>query len=365
MKTPHRVVSFLRLCLFLILLAGIAFQPQSNAYAAANLTITPLTWNVVGLDSNNVNVGPNNFPVGARVCNTGDATATNVSSTFNWEAVDPTPAKNYIDLRPGSNTSYSGYTLAPSACVDFYYEVQVTRNSNAYGDTRQYYITATADTLTTISTPRPREIFVEFLISQNRNAVTDVKLNGVSIPAGGTMNLMVGNTYTIQLVGSTATQGYEQLESFINFPNTIFQVNSVTSTYSASAGTDSLATTRPYANGCDWVNDPGSPNYRSCLGTGKYGGNITVTYNVTILAGAGTTQTLNTLIYDFSGSSYHYNADFSTGARLASIIGPSSVEITKTFSPKAISPGGTSVLTFKLINPTTETITGVNFPETR
>jgi uncharacterized repeat protein (TIGR01451 family) len=240
----------------------------------------------------------------------------------------------------------------------------VTRDSNAYNDTRRYYITATADTLGTVSTPRPRELFVEYLISQNRNAVTDIQLDGSSTPAGGTMNLMVGNTYNIQLVGKTATQGYEQLESFINFPNTIFQVNSVTSTYSANAGTDPSAVTKLYADGCAWVNDPGSPNYRSCTGTGKYGGNITITYNVTIIGGAGTTQNLNTLIYDFSGSSYHYNADFSTGVRYVSIAGPSSVTITKTFSPKAISPGGTSVLTFKLTNPTTETISGVNFTDT-
>jgi hypothetical protein len=99
----HRFASFLRLCLLLVLLAGIVLQPQFQVYAAAQLTITPITWNVIGLDSNNVNVGPNNFPVGARVCNTGDETANNVSSAFNWEAVDPTPAKNYIQLRPGSN----------------------------------------------------------------------------------------------------------------------------------------------------------------------------------------------------------------------------------------------------------------------
>src|SRR3990172_1970606 len=34
----------------------------SPAYAAASLTITPITWNVIGLDSNNVTVGPENFP---------------------------------------------------------------------------------------------------------------------------------------------------------------------------------------------------------------------------------------------------------------------------------------------------------------
>jgi hypothetical protein len=204
----------------IFILSLIPFQTVS---AAANLTIIPLTWNLIGLDSNNVNVGPNNFPVGARVCNAGDETATNVSSQFHWEAIDPTPAKDYIHIRPGSNTSYAGYELAPGECVDFYYEVEVTRNSNAYNDTRRYYITATADTLGTVGTMRPRELFVEYLISQNRNAVTDIKLNGVSIAAGGTMKLMVGNTYNIQLIGKTATQGYEQLESFINFPTPFFR----------------------------------------------------------------------------------------------------------------------------------------------
>ena len=48
------------------------------------------------------------------------------------------------------------------------------------------------------------------------------------------MTLMVGNTYTIELAGYTATQGYNQLESFINFPNTIFQILSVSTTYSAN-----------------------------------------------------------------------------------------------------------------------------------
>jgi hypothetical protein len=50
-------------------------EPQINASAAAMLTITPLTWNVIGLDSNAASVGPNDFPVGARVCNTGTTAA--------------------------------------------------------------------------------------------------------------------------------------------------------------------------------------------------------------------------------------------------------------------------------------------------
>ena len=50
----------------------------SSAWAAPVLTITPITWNVVGLDSNNVNAGSNMFASGARVCNTGSTAATNV-----------------------------------------------------------------------------------------------------------------------------------------------------------------------------------------------------------------------------------------------------------------------------------------------
>ena len=47
-----------------------------------------------------------------------------------------------------------------------------------------------------------------------------------SVAPGATMTLMVGQEYWIKLVGSTATNGYEQIETFINFPNTIFQSSS-------------------------------------------------------------------------------------------------------------------------------------------
>ena len=74
------------------------------------------------------------------------------------------------------------------------------------------------------------------------------------------MVLTVGETYTIELSGSTATNGYNQLESFINFPNTIFEIQSVTSTYSVGPTLDTL-----YADSCGWENDTTDPNYRSCV----------------------------------------------------------------------------------------------------
>ena len=53
--------------------------PLAASAAPGPLTITPLGWNVIGLDSNDVTVGPNVFPIGARVCNTGSDPVTNVA----------------------------------------------------------------------------------------------------------------------------------------------------------------------------------------------------------------------------------------------------------------------------------------------
>lgn len=355
--------------LIFFLLVTFGLWPSSMAQAAASLTDTALSWNTVGLDSNNVAVGPNNFPVGARICNTGGSAATNVASTFVWDdGLDLYTGNAYINLRSSPSNSLSAITtasLAAGACVDHYYEVTITRDAGAYNHTRAYHINATATGLGTFSTPSPRQLFVEHLISQNRNGISDFKVNGVSVPSGGTSTLMVGNTYTIELDGSTATQGYNQIESFINFPNTIFQVLGVSTSYSAD---NSPYVPNPndklYADSCLWDNDPGSPTYASCVGGDyKAGGTLAVTYTIKVVAGAGTTGTLNSLIYDFSGSSFHYNADYAAAARILSIVSASVATIQKSFAPKAISPGGTSVLSFRLTNPTTLTFTGVKFDD--
>jgi len=312
MKTYLGIVA--RILLVGIVVTGLLFNPQHSVFAAPILSVNPITWNVVGLDSNNVNDGPSNFPVGVRVCNTGDTPATNVTATFVWDSVN-----TFINLRSGSLNPIVLASIPNGACSDFYFEVVITRTAAAYDTTRQYHINVTADTLGTISTPTPREIYVEHLVSQNRNSVLDVQLDGVSVSAGGTMNLVVGNTYTIKLISDTATNGYEQLETFINFPNTIFQILNVTTTYTADAGTDPNAYSKLYADGCAWDNAT-----RACTTTGKYGGNVTVSYVVKVISGGGTSQPLNTLIYDFSGSSYHYNSDFAISTRIANISDPAS-----------------------------------------
>ncbi len=344
--------------LLMSLLSSLAL-PQGSAYAAGELSITPITWNVIGLDSNNVNVGPNTFPVGARVCNTTGGQLTGIIMTFNWVTTDA-----FIDLR--SNTygtpgnPYPAVTLNGGQCKDIFFEVVITRNSSAYNHTAQYNIKATYGG-NDFSTPINREIFVEHLVSQNRNTILDLKLDGISKGVGENLALAVGQTYNVTLVGKTST-GYNQLESYVNIPNTLFRVNNVHTTYTevslAPATSDLL-----YADSCGWDNDlTNLDTYRSCVvSDGKSGGTVTVDYNLTILSGVGTSQPLFSMFYDFSGSSYHYNSDYSTSARSVSVVSP--VGITKSFTPASVVAGNSSVLKINFTNTGLTDVTGVTLTD--
>src|SRR6266404_2119181 len=271
--------------------------------AYAGLTVTPTTWNVIGLDSNDVNSGPNSFQVGARVCNTGGAPVTNVSSSFVWDS-----SNAFINLSgPSTLTAAS---LAAGGCVDFYYPVVVTRTTSAYNTTRGYHITVTGDSVASVSTPTPRELYVEKIISQSRNSVNSIT---------GPTTVYVGQTYNYTVNASTAPGGYEQLEAFLDLSNIIFQVQAIATTYTSppAATNDKF-----YADACGWDNNPLSATYRSCIGPanysgGKAGGTISSTYTVKILSTGVTTA--SALIMDFSGSSYHYNNDFGVGVNAITI----------------------------------------------
>src|SRR5204863_2417295 len=155
-------------------------------FAHATLTVTPITWNVVGLDSNNPTSGPKDFPVGARVCS--NVATTNVGVNWSWDS-----ANANVNLRPGSLSTITLPSIGVGACADAYFEIEVNQVVAAYDTKRRYHITATDGSGTALS-PTPRELYVEHLISQNRNSITGVKLDGVSIPAGGSVTLVVGNT---------------------------------------------------------------------------------------------------------------------------------------------------------------------------
>ena len=69
------------------------------------------------------------------------------------------------------------------------------------------------------------------------------------------------------------------------------------------------------------------------------------------------------MIYDFSGSSFHYNSDFGVSTRYAYIFDPSAVTIAKNFNPDPTTTSGVSTLTFTITNPTPSSFSGLNFTD--
>lgn len=329
---------------FVLMVCGAA----SKAYAG--ITVTPVTWNVVGLDSNNTSVGPDTFQIGARVRNTGATAITNVTGNFIWDSTNA-----YVNLS-GPATINAG-TLAAGASVDIYFSVVITRTSAAYDTTRRYHISVSADNTAAVSTPTPREIYVEHIISQNRNSVQSIT---------GPTTVYVGQTYNYTVNASTATGGYEQLEAFLNLSNIIFQVTNISTTYTAPTGGTN---DKFYADACGWDNNPLSATYRSCIGPvqyagGKAGGNISTTYTVKVLS-TGTT-TASTLILDFSGSSYHYNSDYGQGINsitITALLPPvPSINLQKSVSPSLaaqIIPGANLTYTIAFSNVGTASATSL------
>lgn len=315
--------------------------------AYAGITIQPTTWNVIGLDSNNVNTGPAAYPVGVRVCNTGGAPVTNVTGNFVWDS-----SNIYINLNGASIINVQ--TLAAGACTDIYFSVTITRTSAAYNATRRFHITVTGDGESSVTTATPREIYVEKIISQNRNSVNSIT---------GPTTVYVGQTYQYTVNASTATGGYEQLQAFLELPNVIFQVLSIATTYTApSGGTND----KFYADACGWDNNPLSANYRSCIGPvqypgGKAGGNVVTTYTVKVLS-TGTT-TAGTAIVDFSGSSYHYNSDY--GTKIISITAlPPPLTLSKIANPTTPTAGSTVTYTLRATNTGSASYTLTDFVDT-
>lgn len=329
----------------LILLGWLVLSPLSTTHAAAILTVTPITWNVVGIDGDDVNTGPNVFPVGARVCNTGDQAATNLLATFRWDQDDPTWSKAYpnVDLSGPASQTRSG--LDTGACADFYFNVAVARDPDVYFTTRGYHIEVVADGLSPVTTPAGREIWVESLeLETNINAGT----------ISGDNDVAVGQEVQYVVQGAS-TPNYEQLVHFINFPSNILRLKSVSAAYGTPAGATNDKT---YADACGWINDPAVTDYLSCTGTGIYtgtttvGGSLVTTYTVDIISSG--VVTLTHLIHGYQDNDLSFNYNLSPGLVITAT---NQITPTETTTP-TLTPTGTITPTTTITGTVTPTVTG-------
>ena len=194
----------------------------------------------------------------------------------------------------------------------------------------------------------PREVYVEHIISQSRNYGDSTCRSGrpASVPSfrsppAATMTLLVGEHYEIKLVGY---HGDERLRADRD-------LHQLPEHHLPDPGQSRPPTPPSLRRHMDPAlrhalrrrlrlgRRPAEPELPLLpVDVGKAGGDITVTYRVQILSVPSSPllnpEPLSTLVHDFSGSSYHYNADYGVHDALRLHPGPDDARpSTKSFVP--------------------------------
>lgn len=281
MKKIRRQVTLLIITLSLAFIicgvASAADEPTNTTNGTVDppLEITKGSWDTAGLDSNNVNVGPNQTIIQFRVKNPDPVnTAHDVNATFTW-----TSSNTYINLAPGESAIKNIGDILPGETKDVFYLVEITRNSGAYLTGRNYTVSIQGLD-TPLYTPTGR-IYVEKLLSQNRNDITGIYVSP--------NNPQVGDILTVTVTSTTGSANYPELAlPLVSYdPSMLLPLGMVT-TYT---DTNNILRT---------TNNVYIPNPQ---------GNAFTTVWTFLVTDAGISD-LYPVIYDRSGSSYHYNADY-------------------------------------------------------
>jgi LPXTG-site transpeptidase (sortase) family protein len=282
-----------KVLLAFLILALVLNSNVQLASANAVLEITSITWSSVGLNNTSPDLGPNEYPAGVRVCNTGDAAADNLSVAFIWET-----ESDYIEL--AGPESYMLPELEAETCRDFYFYIRVMQDESSVGAARRYRIEADSDQTGKVLTPTPREIYVESLVPSTD--MTSFSIEGPEIVAVGDLI-----EYSVE---SDLTVDFYQFVQYLNFPPDMFRLVSVETTFSSHPA---IIHDKIYADACGWQDDPTNPDYRTCVGPpefpgGTVSGIVSTIYTVEVLS-AGSAVVTNTL-YGYNGESFSYNQDY-------------------------------------------------------
>lgn len=289
-------------------------------FQLGTLGLTKGSWDNIGLDSNDVTVGPDHFLVQIHVTNNAATTANNVVGTFAFTSVNAN-----IILDPLESPVKNLGNIAPGQTKDLFYLVNVIRTSAAYNTARSYTVSVagsnTGSPIDTIS----GNLVVQKLLSQNRNHVNSI----VITPSNPTL----GSNFGVTVSSSTSSSTLDNVElPVVLYDPSKIQPVSVTITYD-STSSNSILLASPGAN------------------------IFTSTWTFAAI-GAGTTP-LSALILDQSGNSYHYNIDQNSTAVTLNITPSADLAITKGVDNTSPDVGDNVLFTLTAQNLGPDNATGV------
>lgn len=323
---------------FFVLALVMAFLPTRTAQAAAALSAEVVSWQVVGLDSNQPSSGtPEIFMVQAKVTNTGDVTATNTRMTLSLSSPSCGPSACITLV---SDPIYTIGSLAAGATADGFWTIRVAKTASAIGTTTPITVTAEADTVApVVATQQSRnpppcgrtatganELVVQRLISQARNDVLSYFITSGFQRPDGSWEVLLGSDFTVTVLAKTAT-AYQEI--------------SVPATIDPSAVIVPFATQFTYGLGTPSDDD---------IYTLNAGGQVTAVYSYRAAA-LGSVQVAQ-LIYDCSGNSFHYNSDYLEDSVTIHVVGQlsgpptvaaPSIRLTKTSTPSGTVDAGETI----------------------
>lgn len=315
------------------LLLGVALWmllPSAPALAQPALSAEIVSWQIVGLDSNDpTGSAPELFLIQAQVTNTGTAPATGSNAVLTLGSLSPNPCAPADCISLASSPTDSLGTIGPGGTADAFWTVRVAKTAAAIGTSTPITVTVSANNAPSVvatqsdrnpppcgTTPTPGgSLLVEGLISQARNDVISYSVSpGVQLP-DGSWEVVRGSSFTVTVIADTAT-AYDE----ISVPATVDPSGAVTPTsvsFSYELGTPS----------------------DDDIYTLNAGGQVTANYSYD--ASALGTVRLSQLIYDCSGNSFHYNSDYLADSLTIRVVdGPPSIALTKSSSPSGqVDPG--------------------------
>lgn len=298
------------------------------AQAVTTLTAEIVSWQIVGLDSNDPTAAqPEFFMVQAKVTNTGAEPAPTTAANLSFGAPTPTDCGGPCIFLV-SPATYTIGTLAPGQTADAFWTIRVAKTAAALGTETPVTVTATSGNSAPVTaTQQPRTglcnpgtpggiLRVESLISQNRNEVISYTVGPGTQRPDGSWEVVLGTSFDVTVLAHTATT-YEEI--------------SVPAIVDPSGTITPVSTNFAYEFG-------GTDDDIYSLGAG---GNVTAVYSYS--AASIGTVTLSQLIYDCSGGSFHYNSDYRVRSVTIHVVGAPSVPVlnlNKTSVPSgSVSPG--------------------------